>query len=130
MSRPGVSRRCCAAISPVVYICAMPGESSSPLSANVVPKLVLRGHQPVLLAGGVEVVRAGGGQASTTSGPNLMNGPTVLQTTWAPLNRSVSASTVCSTSTMSCSAVSMPGIRVDARPAAGPCCGRRRRTGR
>ena len=39
-----------------------------------------------------------------------MNGPTVLQTTCAPENSSVSASTVCSTSTTSWSAVSMPGI--------------------
>ena len=42
-----------------------------------------------------------------------MNGPTVLQTTCAPVNSSVSASTVCSTSTISCSTVSMPGDLAD-----------------
>ena len=37
VSRPGVSRQICAAISPVVYICARPGESSRPALANFSP---------------------------------------------------------------------------------------------
>ena len=64
-------------------------------------------------------------QASTTSPPYWANGPTVLQTTLAPLNSSVSGSTSCETSTISCSTVSMPGtlsrasaMRALSRPAA------------
>ncbi len=49
--------------------------------------------------------------AWTTSGPCVLNGPTVLHTTDAPLSSSVSAGTVCSTSTTSWSTSAMPGIR-------------------
>jgi hypothetical protein len=35
VSRPGVSRQMFAAISPVVYICATPGERSSPSAMNL-----------------------------------------------------------------------------------------------
>jgi hypothetical protein len=37
VSRPGVSRHSCAAISPVVYICARPGDSSRPALAKAAP---------------------------------------------------------------------------------------------
>ena len=37
VSRPGFSRQSCAAISPVVYICAMPGERSRPAAAKSAP---------------------------------------------------------------------------------------------
>ncbi len=37
VSRPGFSRQSWAAISPVVYICAMPGESSRPFCGEVAP---------------------------------------------------------------------------------------------
>ncbi len=47
-------------------------------------------------------------QASTTSGPKRLNGPTVLHTTDAPLNSSVSEAVSWATSTTSWSAVSMP----------------------
>ncbi len=64
-------------------------------------------------------------QASTTAPPYWANGPTVLQTTLAPRKSSVSGSTSCATSTMSCSIVSMPGtlsmasaMRALSRPAA------------
>ena len=39
VSRPGVSRHSWAAISPVVYICAMPGDSSRPAAAKSAPYL-------------------------------------------------------------------------------------------
>ena len=58
--RPGFSRQMLAAISPVVYIWAMPGASSSPSSAIRSPQSSSQVHQPVLLAGGVQVVAAGG----------------------------------------------------------------------
>ena len=48
-----------AAISPVVYICAMLGASSSPLRGKRLAPLGLCVHHPVLLAGGVQVVAAG-----------------------------------------------------------------------
>ena len=61
VSRPGVSSAMFAAISPVVYICAMPGESSRPFVGELLRRTVLlRDEHPVLLAGGVEVVAAGG----------------------------------------------------------------------
>ena len=37
VSSPGVSSAIFAAISPVVYICASPGASTSPACANVLP---------------------------------------------------------------------------------------------
>ena len=37
VSSPGVSRHSCAAISPVVYMCARPGDSSRPAAANWAP---------------------------------------------------------------------------------------------
>ena len=49
-----------AAISPVVYICAIPGESSRPGVGELLAPAVLRVEHPVLLAGGVEVVGADG----------------------------------------------------------------------
>ena len=60
VSRPGVSRHSPAAISPVVYICATPGASRSPWSAIRWPVGLVAADQPVLLAGGVEVVAPGG----------------------------------------------------------------------
>ena len=92
VSRPGFSRHSWAAISPVVYIWATPGASSSPLG-HLLPVVLLAGDQPVLLAGGVEVVAPAARHASTTSSPCWANGPTVLQTTPAPSNSSVSGST-------------------------------------
>ena len=60
MSRPGFSSAICAAISPVVYICATPGDSSSPFSCKGLAPVVLCRHHPVLLAGGVQIVTTGG----------------------------------------------------------------------
>ena len=60
VSRPGVSRHSCAAISPVVYICAMPGDEQQPGIGELRAPLLLERDQPVLLTRGVGVVTLGG----------------------------------------------------------------------
>ena len=80
------------------------GSPSAPCACN----------HPVLLAGGVHVMTAGlPALASTTSGPYLMNGPTMLLTTLAPREQLRSARRqLCSTSDHFVALrSSMPGTR-------------------
>ena len=64
-------------------------------------ELVAYGADIALLTGRVEVVAAGLERCLDGVRPKLTKGPTVLQTTLAPLKAFVSASTVCSVSMIS-----------------------------
>ena len=102
VSRPGVSSAMLRGdFAGGVHLRDARRQQQAGLSANFAPHSCSSVDQPILLARGVRVVAAGSQAGLTTSAPNLMNGPTMLSTTVAPLNSSVSAATVCSTSTTS-----------------------------